>query len=862
MVQSVSPHRTLAEWLRAGPLQPGQVFSIAVQVARELSAAHAAGKIHGSLTSSCVQLGTESGAFRAGIAGFGAESPTSGGSSQMAPELRIGRPATFASDVFGFGVILADLAAAVPAPGLGTRWNDAARRCRESEPSRRFASINEALGALEIPPDADETQALPSVGSAHAEPRRWGDFQLLQRLGHGAFGEVWRVWDPVLEREVALKLLLPRDLNPEQEFASVVAEARAMARVRHPNIVPVYGVDRRDNRVGFWSDFVRGRTLSQLVRTDGVVSASETMAMGSTLCQALAAVHHAGLLHRDIKASNAMLDEDGRVLLMDFGLSLDLRIAGDFAGTPNYMAPELLAGEPQTVRSDLYAMGVLLLFLATGAYPLSAAGPATIPADWKLTGDDLSVASLRAIIVTSTHSDPQQRFPSAAAMGQALATALDAKPASGDAVRPLHRRRAAAWLGGILAALILAGLFLVFVLPRLRRGTAGEPAAGSPAYQDYLAAETAFDRYDKPGNMQKAIDLYQKTLQRAPDFALANAGLARADWRKYLDTSDPKWAKAATQAATRADEINPALAPIQMTLGNIHVDQGQFALGMQELEKAESLDPHSADVHAALAEAYRQQGRLVDAKNEYQTAIDLAPDEWRWPYLLGAMQIDSGDYPAAEASLQSALQKTPDNARILYDLGLAYRKQGRFADARPVYEKAIAIDPRSDTIMALGMVMLLQGDQADAVREYRRAVALDPDNWNTWGNLAAALSWQGVDTPESVRTYETATTLGLAQLKNTPDDSYVLSMMGNYCAALHQPAKALPFVRKSLALAPNDPDVQELAAESYEMLGDREEALQHLSKALQLGFSIDYVRTYPIFRALRRDPRAPKQIQN
>ncbi len=861
MVLSISPHRTLAERLRAGPLQPREAFSIAVQVGHELSAAHGGGKIHGNLSSACVQLGAESGLLRAAIAGF-AESPTSDGSSRTAPALRMEHPATVAIDVIGFGAILADLAAAVPAPGLGARWSDAARRCCEPEAGRHFGSIAEALEFLQIPPDAEETCALPPVGPAPAEPRRWGDFQLLQRLGQGAFGEVWRAWDPVLEREMALKLLLPRDLNPEEAFASIVAEARAMARVRHPNIVPVYGVDRREDRVGLWSDFVRGRTLSQRVDTDGVLAARETMATGSALCQALMAVHHAGLLHRDIKASNAMLDEDGRVLLMDFGLSQDLRLAGDMAGTPNYMAPELRAGEPPTVRSDLYAMGVLLLFLATGTYPLSADGPPTRPADWKLSGDDLSVASLRGIIATATHPDPQQRFPSAAAMGQALAAALDAKPAGGAVKHSPYRRRTAAWLGVVLGVLVLAALFLVFVLPHLRPAVTGEPAAGSPAYQDYLAADAAFDRYDKPGNTQKAIDLYQRTLQRAPDFALAEAGLARADWRMYLDTSDPKWAKEATEAAARADEINPALAPVQMTLGDIHVDQGQFGLGMQELEKAESLDPHNADVHAAMAEAYRQQGRLADAKNEYQAAIDLAPDAWRWPYLLGAMQIDSGDYPGAEASLESALQKTPDNARVLYDLGLAYRKQGRFAEARSAYEKAIAIEPRGDLIMALGLVMLLQGDQADAVRQYRHAVSLDPNNWNAWGNLAAALSWQGVDTPESNRAYEKAITLGLAQLKNTPDDSYVVSMLGDYCAALHRPAKALPFVRKSLALAPNDPDVQELAAESYEMLGHREEALEHLSKALQLGFSADYVRTYPIFRALRRDPHAPKQIQN
>jgi Flp pilus assembly protein TadD len=299
-----------------------------------------------------------------------------------------------------------------------------------------------------------------------------------------------------------------------------------------------------------------------------------------------------------------------------------------------------------------------------------------------------------------------------------------------------------------------------------------------------------------------------------------------------------------------------------MTLGTIHVDQGQFGLGMQELEKAESLDPHNADVHAALAEAYRQQGRLADAKNEYQTAMDLAPDAWRWPYLLGAMQIDSGDYPAAVSSLQSALAKTPDNARILYDLGVAYRKQNHFADAQSAYEKSIALDPRSDTIMALGAVMLLQGDQADAVHEYRRAVNMNPDDWNTWGNLAAALSWDGNESPESVRAYERAVALGQAQLKTTPEDSYLLSVLANYYAALHRSANALPLVRKSLALAPNDPDVLERAGESYEMLGNRENALENLDKALRLGFSPDYIRKVPVFRALRRDPSTPQQIRD
>src|SRR6202140_480821 len=97
----------------------------------------------------------------------------------------------------------------------------------------------------------------------------WGSFTLLARVGFGGFGEVYRAWDPHLQREVALKLLLPGAVGNEAEYEAMLREARALASLRHPNIVPVYGIDRHDGRVGFWTDFVRGKTLSALVREQG-----------------------------------------------------------------------------------------------------------------------------------------------------------------------------------------------------------------------------------------------------------------------------------------------------------------------------------------------------------------------------------------------------------------------------------------------------------------------------------------------------------------------------------------------------------------------------------------------------------------
>ena len=165
-------------------------------------------------------------------------------------------------------------------------------------------------------------------------PENWGPFRLVQKVGQGSFGEVYRAFDTTLEREVALKLLLPQGVDEEDRFKTLLREARAIARVRHQNVVPVYGVDKHDGRVGFWSDFVSGKTLSALLAAQGPFGPVEAAHIGIDLCRAVGAVHAAGLLHRDIKTGNAMREEGGRILLMDFGLTHDRGENQPLSGTP------------------------------------------------------------------------------------------------------------------------------------------------------------------------------------------------------------------------------------------------------------------------------------------------------------------------------------------------------------------------------------------------------------------------------------------------------------------------------------------------------------------------------------------------
>ena len=216
--------------------------------------------------------------------------------------------------------------------------------------------------------------SLQSDDPTDAGARSWGPLRLVEKIGEGAYGEVFRAWDTRLDREVALKLLHAGRTPGVRATSSIIHEGRLLARVRHPNVVTIYGAEQIDDRVGLWMELVRGRTLEQVLKEGTLFSAAETTRIGIEICRAVSAVHGAGLLHRDVKAHNVMLADDGRVVLMDFGTGREIEAAAstDLAGTPLYLAPEVVFGQPATVQSDIYSLGVLLFHLVSGSYPVQA----------------------------------------------------------------------------------------------------------------------------------------------------------------------------------------------------------------------------------------------------------------------------------------------------------------------------------------------------------------------------------------------------------------------------------------------------------------------------------------------------------
>ncbi len=199
----------------------------------------------------------------------------------------------------------------------------------------------------------------------------WRHLEAVEQIGAGAFGEVYRAYDPILRRDVALKIA--RD-DPERRFdpRMVIAEARSMARLRHPNILAVHGADEDEGRVGVWSDLLEGRTLAQVLDYEGRLSPREVLAVAIPLAAALALVHDRGLAHGDVKPANIMIESDRTPVLMDFGAAREGPDGAPAIGSPMFMAPEQFAGRPATPATDIYAFGTLLYVALAGQNPVRA----------------------------------------------------------------------------------------------------------------------------------------------------------------------------------------------------------------------------------------------------------------------------------------------------------------------------------------------------------------------------------------------------------------------------------------------------------------------------------------------------------
>lgn len=330
----------------------------------------------------------------------------------------------------------------------------------------------------DVPEDAAPRKQVANPGPR--EPRSIGKYRLLEKIGLGGMGVVYKAHDPDLRRDVALKMIRSGTFAHPSDVQRFLKESQTLAQLRHPNIIAIYDAGEHDGQPYFVMEYLQGGSVF-LNRRRFMDSPQSAVALVEKIARATAFLHHNHMLHRDLKPGNILLDEQGEPYLSDFGLVKWLDVGDELTrshqrlGTPGYMAPEQtgLVDLPLGPWTDVWALGIILYELLTGKRPFEGKSQAVIRQICEADTPSPSTANteldrgLESIVLKCLQKDPRQRFGSAQELADELGRWLRQEPLSTRPPSPVKRLRS--WGGRHprkLAAAVL-GLMLAIVIPAL-----------------------------------------------------------------------------------------------------------------------------------------------------------------------------------------------------------------------------------------------------------------------------------------------------------------------------------------------------------------------------------------------------------
>jgi tetratricopeptide (TPR) repeat protein/predicted Ser/Thr protein kinase len=557
------------------------------------------------------------------------------------------------------------------------------------------------------------------------EPRV-GKYRILREIARGGTATVYEAVDPDLGRPVAVKVLRVGEID------RLRLEATAVARLRHPNIIAVHevGVDF------IVMDYVAGPTLAEAMLTMPLV---ERVKVLETVARAVEHAHRNGVVHRDLKPGNIIIDAEGRVVLTDFGLAKiaggeDLTVTGGVMGTPRYMAPEQVRGKGFGPSVDIWALGVTLYEMLSAQHPFHADTPLEIY--HRITRDQapLLPGPLGAIAAKALEKDPARRYPSAEALADDLARYLRGTRVDAPRVSVKLRRRAPV----IGAALLIVALPTALYLER----RAAVRAARDQGKGGLLGSTAEMERRFRAAEEEATAALERNPRSFRHLMARSQAYEARADHaRDHGGNPLPDYA-AAEQDATRAIEVDPRSTAAHYQRARIRtqraVYKGKYGIDpLSDCDAAEDDlsragdDPRVRAWHGNLQ--YHRSLWLKktgkDPTGYLETAeLDLTPArDAETLARRGRVRAALGKFDGAERDFIRALALQPTSAWTWSRRGEARREAGDLAAARAHLDKAISLDEvRADPLEQRGHVHFAAKNWPAALADYRRAVELNP----------------------------------------------------------------------------------------------------------------------------------------
>jgi serine/threonine protein kinase/tetratricopeptide (TPR) repeat protein len=696
-------------------------------------------------------------------------------------------------------------------------------------------------------------------------------YEILEKLGEGGMGVVYKARDPRLNRFVALKVLPAALARDESRRARLLREARAASALSHPHIVVVHDIAQENDHHFIVMEYLEGRSLSDLIPLEGL-PLDEALPYATDIADALAAAHRVGVVHRDLKPGNVVISAGG-VKVLDFGLakqlvedpsdedaptrSRALTGPGLVMGTLSYMSPEQASGDAVDARSDIFSFGTLLYEMLTGRLPFQGKHSAVVLHEILYTTPlppshlaPAVPATLDALVAAVLQKRPRDRPESMERVTEALSSirahqvTAPLRPATPTAV-PALRRRARHASGpprrgterSSLAVLPFVSLTSDPEDAHMAAGIASEIIGALCGVPDLkVASRVASFQFD-----QAAPDL--KKVARTLDIRYVLTGSLRRSGNRIRVIVELTDAVPGTQLWSKTFErevIDLFALPEEMARAIVGATGGQIIRA--DTERASRSHPGSLDAWGLLHRAYGVWNRGF-SREGVDEALQL---------LRRAIAVDPG-YAAAHAALGTYLIQRVVNA-------CTDQPEAEKAEALAAAERAVELAPNDPTVLEYaGLVWHDTGRHEKAVAAERRCVHLAPFNLVAWGYLAFALGWAG--DPSGV---EEAQRILDGLIDTTPDHPslpYWLWFKSGACARQDLFAESAEAARYSLELNPGYILARAPYANALGLLGRLDEAREAwgLAQAANPAFTPAFYRGLAREVMVRED-RAEKHI--
>ncbi len=671
-------------------------------------------------------------------------------------------------------------------------------------------------------------------------------YKIIEKLGEGGMGVVYKAEDSKLDRMVAIKFLPRRVAADEQKRERFKIEAKAAAKLNHPNIATIHAIEEIDDEIFIVMEFIDGRELRALIR-DGI-SEADAITYATQIAEGLQAAHQKGITHRDIKSTNIMVTTAGRVKVMDFGLA---KIGGgaqitqedSTVGTIAYMSPEQSRGEAVDQRTDIWAFGIVLYEMFAGETPFRGeyeqAVIYSILNEQPILEPDFP-KSLSKIVSKALEKQPKDRYQDVASLltalkaGDSQETTTDSEHSKNEAIKPPAAKRNLAIAGGIMLLFLLIAAIVYF-----------QPSENTSAQFDSIAV-LPLDNLSADPNQEYFADGMTEALI---------TDLAQVSALKVISRTSVMRYKGTTKSLP---EIAKELQVATILEGSVQRHGEQVRISAQLIEAATDKHLWAQSYEYEIKNVLALQSEVARAIVK-EIRIKLTPEEERRltksaevnpaayeDYLKGQFyysQHTKASYLKSIEYFKLALEKDPNYAPAYGRMAYSYIALGQwtflplrkvFPEARKAAEKSLAIDSTEIfALAALGVVKMLSDyDWAGAEAAFNKVSELSPNN-NRANGLKGWMYWVRGKPKAALSAFTKSLELdpqGVARI-------WSLSRAYKYVG---QHGQAITLLEKALEFHPNHFALHLFISEAYEQNGRYDDAIKSAEKARQLSGDAAY----------------------